>query len=126
MVRLFSTILRRESDGSYVLVTPAEKLTIAVDDAPFLAVELKSEGEGRNRRLAFRLNTDDVIVAGPDHPLEIRNDADGPHPYLEVRRGLKALVNRPVYYELVELALAEENERVGLWSEGLFFPLGDE
>lgn len=126
MVRLFSTILRREADGSYVLVTPAEKLTIAVDDAPFLAVELKSEGEGRDRRLAFRLNNDDLIVAGPEHGLEIRNDVDGPHPYLEVRRGLKALVSRPVYYELVELALAEENSPVGLWSEGLFFPLGDE
>src|SRR4029079_15916117 len=69
MVRLFSTILRREPDGSFVLVTPAEKLDIAVEDAPFVAVELKSEGAGEARRPAFRLNTGDAIVAGPAHPL---------------------------------------------------------
>src|SRR5581483_10362864 len=69
MVRLFSTILRREPDGSFVLVTPVEKLDIEVEDAPFTAVELKSEGEGRNRRLAFRLNTGDFVVAGREHPL---------------------------------------------------------
>ncbi len=69
MVRLFSTILRREPDGSFVLVTPVEKLDIAVEDAPFVAVELKSEGEGEDRRLAFRLNTGDLVVAGPEHRL---------------------------------------------------------
>ena len=65
MVRLFSTILRREPDGGFVLVTPAEKLDIEVEDAPFVAVELKSEGEGEGRRLAFRLNTGDLVIAGP-------------------------------------------------------------
>src|SRR6188768_1323819 len=64
MVRLFSTILRREPDGGFVLVTPAEKLDIEVEDAPFVAVELKSEGEGRDRSLAFRLNTGDPVIAG--------------------------------------------------------------
>ena len=120
MVRLFSTILRREPDGGFVLVTPAEKLDIQVEDAPFVAVELKSEGEGRDRRLAFRLNTGDLVVAGPDHPL--RFDA-GPHPYLEVRNGLDALVVRPAYYELAEIALAEGAAPPGVWSNGLFFPL---
>src|SRR3954468_5399607 len=67
MVRLFSTILRREPDGGYVLVTPAEKLDIHVEDAPFVAVEMKSEGEGRARSLAFRLNIGDLVVAGPEH-----------------------------------------------------------
>jgi uncharacterized protein len=120
MVRLFSTILRREPDGGFVLVTPAEKLDILVEDAPFVAVELKSEGEGRDRTLAFRLNTGDLVVAGPDHPL--RFDA-GPHPYVEVRGGLDALVVRPVYYELAEIALAEGATPPGVWSGGRFFPL---
>jgi hypothetical protein len=123
MVRLFSTILRREPDGGFVLVTPAEKLNIDVEDAPFVAVELKSEGEGRNRSLAFRLNTDDVVVAGPRHPLRFEGGEGGPHPYVEVRPGLDALVARPVYYELANLALAEGTEPPGLWSGGAFFPL---
>jgi hypothetical protein len=123
MVRLFSTILRREPDGRHVLVTPVEKLDIAVEDAAFIAVEVKGEGEGRDRRLAFRLNTGDVVVAGPDHPLRFAAAADGPHPYLGVRGGLEALVARPVYYELAEMALAEGAEPAGLWSDGAFFPL---
>jgi hypothetical protein len=123
MVKLFSTILRREPDGAYVLVTPAEKLDIAVEDAPFVAVEVKSEGEGESRRLAFRLNTGDLIVAGPDHPLRFEQKPDGPHPYLLVRKGLEALVARPVYYELVNIALDEGATPPGLWSDGRFFPV---
>jgi len=124
MVRLFSTILRREKDGSFVLVTPAEKLSIVVEDAPFLAVELKSEGVGRDRQLAFRLNTGELVKAGPDNALSVHEGEDGPHPYLHVRAGLEALVARSVYYELMNLALEESGEgRVGLWSGGQFFPL---
>jgi hypothetical protein len=123
MVRLFATILRREADGGYVLVTPAEKLDIVVEDAPFVAVELRSEGRGADRRLAFRLNTGDLIVAGRDHPLRFEPRADGPHPYLRVRGGLDALVARPVYYELAELALEDDASSPGLWSDGVFFPL---
>src|SRR5205085_6771118 len=126
MVRLFSSILRREADGSFVLVTPVEKLDIAVEDAPFVAVELKSEGEGEGRSLAFRLNTGDLVVAGPDHPLRFEEGEDGPHPYVEVRSGLDALVARPVYYELAELAPAEAAEPAGLWSGGRFFALEPE
>src|SRR4051812_30239587 len=121
MVRLFSTILRREPDGGYVLVTPAEKLDIHVEDAPFVAVEMKSEGEGRARSLAFRLNTGDLVVAGPEHGLRCAAGDEGPHPYLHVRGGLEALVARSVYYELAELALAEGAEPPGLWSGGAFF-----
>lgn len=123
MVRLFSTILRREPDGSYVLVTPVEKLSIEVDDAPFVAVEMKSEGEGRERRVAFRLNTGDIVLADADHPLRVIERADGPHPYVTVRAGLDALVARPVYYEMVNIALDEENDPPGLWSAGRFFAL---
>lgn len=123
MVRLFSTILRREPDGSHVLVTPGEKLDIAVEDAPFLAVEVKSEGTGRDRSLAFRLNTDDLVVAGPDNAIRFESHEDGPHPYLHVRGGLEALIARAVYYELAEIALGEGDDPPGLWSNGAFFPM---
>jgi hypothetical protein len=123
MVKLFSSILRREEDGSYVLVTPAEKLDIIVEDAPFIAVEVKSEGEGRARSLAFRLNTDDLVIAGPANPIRVVTRDDGPHPYVMVRGGMEALIARPVYYELAELAVAEAAEPLGLWSGGAFFAL---
>jgi hypothetical protein len=122
MVRLFSTILRREADGRFMLVTPVEKLDIEVEDAPFVAVELKTEGEGEAMSLAFRLNTGEVLIAGPNHRLRFEAGPEGPHPYLEVRGGLDALVARPVYYELAELALAG-GEPAGLWSGGAFFPM---
>jgi hypothetical protein len=124
MVRLFSTLLRREADGGYVLVTPVEKLDITVEDAPFTAVEMRSEGAGQERRLAFRLNTDDLIVADRDHPLRFGAGEDGPHPYLRVRGELDALITRSVYYELAELALQDEAAPPGIWSDGVFFPLG--
>lgn len=123
MVRLFSTILRREPDGGYVLVTPVEKLDIAVEDAPFIAVEMKVEGEGRDARLAFRLNTGDLVNASQDHPLRFTERDDGPRPYLHVRGGLEALVARPVYYELAAMALANDTTPPGVWSDGAFFPL---
>jgi uncharacterized protein len=119
MVRLFATLLRREADGSYVLVTPVEKLAIAVEDRPFTAVELSSDGTGRDRRLAFRLNTGDVVVAGAEHPLSV--DAEGPQ--LIVRRDLAARIARSVFYELAELAIGEGHAPAGLWSDGRFFAL---
>lgn len=123
MVRLFSTILRREADGRFVLVTPVEKLDIDVDDAPFTAVELKQDGEGREVRLAFRLNTGDLVVAGPEHALRFDEREDGPRPYLHVRGGLDALIARSVYYELAEIALANGSAPPGVWSDGAFFAL---
>ena len=125
LVHLFSTILRREADGSYVLVTPGEKLDIIVDDAPFVAVAVTSEGEGANRRLAFRLNTGDHVLAGSDHVLRVMTAADGtPRPYLHVRGGLEALVNRATFYQLADWALAEGADPPGLWSGGAFFLFG--
>ncbi|CAN5150452.1 DUF1285 domain-containing protein [soil metagenome] len=128
MVRLFSSILRREADGSFVLVTPVEKLTIDVEDAPFVALEVRTEGTGTSRTLAFRLNTGDLVTAGPDHLIRLRRcadgpDVDGPHPYLVVRGGLEALIARSVYYEMANLALDENGYPPGLWSGGAFFPL---
>jgi len=125
MVRLFSTVLRREPDGGYVLVTPVEKLSIEVEDAPFVAVEMKVDGTGADARLAFRLNTGDLVTAGPDHALrfEAGADGDGPRPYIHVRGGLEALVARPLYYDLAEIALAHDDTAPGVWSDGVFFPL---
>jgi hypothetical protein len=128
MVRLFSTVLRRELDGGHVLVTPVEKLSIAVEDAPFVVVEMSSEGAGADRRCAFRTNVGDLVVAGPDHPLVVEDRGHGAHPYLRVRGRLDALVARPVYYELANLALDEQagpDGAIGLWSDGAFFALGD-
>jgi len=126
MVRLFSTILRREADGSYVLVTPVEKLDIAVEDAPFVAVEMKAEGAGSDQSLAFRLNTGDLVTAGPDHPLRFVAGDDGPRPYLAVRGGMEARVARSVYYDLANLAIAGEESPAGVWSKGAFFRLEDD
>ena len=124
MVKLFSTVLRREPDGSHVLVTPVEKLDIDVEDAPFIATLVTSEGEGRARQLGFTLNTGDAVIAGPDNRLWVEQGEGGePRPYIHVRRGLDALIARSVYYELAELALAEDNDAIGLWSGGMFFPL---
>lgn len=123
MVRLFSTILRREADGRFVLVTPVEKLDIDVEDAPFVAVEMKREGEGTAMKLAFRLNTGDLVTAGPGHGLRFEEREDGPRPYLQVRGRLEALVNRSVYYELAEIALANGSAPPGIWSNGAFFAL---
>lgn len=129
MIKLFSTILRREPDGGHVLVTPAEKLSIAVEDTPFRAVEMKSEGEGETRKLVFRLDTDDLVMAGPDHPLTFGSDADDPDPRLHVRgtigNGLEARIDRTLYYEIVELALAEDAEPPAIWSNGACFLLVD-
>lgn len=123
MVRLFASILRREDDGRFVLVTPTEKLDIAVEDAPFVAVEVKSEGTKKRRRLAFRLNTGDLVVAGAKTALRFAQSDDGPTPYLHVRGGLEARLVRPVFYELAEIALAEGGDPPGVWSAGAFFSM---
>ncbi len=123
MVRLFSTILRREPDGSYVLVTPVEKLDILVEDAPFVAVELKISGEGRDATLTFRLNTGDLVTADAAHALRFEAGEDGPRPYLHVRGGLDAVVARAVYYELAQRAIDGDDTPPGVWSAGQFFAI---
>ena len=123
MVRLFSTVLRREPDGRHVLVTPVEKLDIDVEATAFRAVELQSEGNGRARRIGLKLNSGDAVIIGPEHPLKLVETEHGVSPRVIVRHGLEAELDRPVYYELAELALAEGNAPPGLWSDGAFFPL---
>ncbi|GLK69367.1 hypothetical protein GCM10008179_30050 [Hansschlegelia plantiphila] len=123
LVKLFSTVLRRDPDG-YVLVTPAEKLSITVDDAPFVAVEMASDGEGPDRQIRFRTNVDETVDIGPDHPLRFEQGKAGFRPYARVRADLWALVARSVVYDLV--ALAEEREGLlGVWSGGQFFAMGE-
>jgi hypothetical protein len=122
MVRLFASILRREPGGGHVLVTPVEKVGIIVEDAPFLAVEMASEGAGQDRRLTFRTNVGDIVAAGPDHPLrfETESETGGLKPYLRVRGGLDALLTRALVHELV--ALADESDGApGVRSGGVFF-----
>ena len=121
MVRLFSTILRREEDGGYVLVTPVEKLDIVVDDLPFLAVELKAEGVGRDTSLAFRLNTGAFVTADEAHPIAFADGPDGPLPSILVRGGLSARIVRSVYYDLAARAIDEGGTPAGVWSGGAFF-----
>lgn len=129
MVRLFASVLRREADGRYALVTPFEKQWIEVEDAPLLAVEVKSEGEGEARRLAFRLNTDELVVCSAERPLILRGNVEEPRPYLGLARGLEARIERSVYYDLVEAALADLGDTADdpvalpIWSEGSCFRL---
>jgi len=120
LIRQFARILRREADGSHVLVTPGEKLTIEVELAALVAVAMTHEGEGQERRIALLLNSGDAIVLGPNHPLRMTTNGV---PLVAVRGGLEALLARPVYYELAEIALAEGAEPAGVWSDGAFFAL---
>jgi len=124
LVRLFSTILRRDPDGFH-LVTPVEKMKITVEDAPFIAVRVDRDGEA----LRFLTNVGDEVEAGPDHAIRVEEDpATGePRPYLHVRRGLEALIARPVFYELVEMASERdtpEGPRFGVASNGAWFAVG--
>jgi len=129
LVKLFASVLRRENDGEYWLVTPVERGRILVEDAPFTAVEVTAEGDGKERIIRFRTNLDDEVEAGPDHPIRVDHDlASGePSPYVHVRGGLEARILRPVYYHLVELGdevEADGETMFGVWSRGQFFPLG--
>jgi len=129
LVRLFSTVLQRETDGTFWLVTPVERGRITVEDAPFVAVELTRRGEGRHQQLIFRTNVDDTVAADAAHPLRVVDDprTAAPSPYILVREGLEARLTRPVFYELVELGREErvgDKTLYGVWSNGTFFPLG--
>lgn len=129
LVRLFSTILRREADGRYVLVTPVEKVGLVVEDAPFIAVRVDRAEKGERQTLTFMTNVGDTVEAGREHPLRVtfRGPEREPRPYVHVRGGLEARLSRPVFYELV--ALADERptasgRELGVWSGGVFFSLG--
>jgi hypothetical protein len=128
LVKLFSTVLRLE-DGEYWLVTPVERGRVAVEDAPFTAVELDARGTGRDQALWFRTNVDDWILAGRAHPIRVAvaPDSGEPRPYILVRDGLEALIVRSVFYELAHRAIEHRENgsgTVGVWSDRTYFPLG--
>ncbi len=135
LVCLFASVLKREADGGFWLETPAERGPIEVEDAPFLAVELDWTGLGRDQILTFRTNVDQLVSAGPDHPIRISHDVltCEPTPYLLVRSGagrwpIEARISRAVYYELVALAeveVVEGRRMLGVWSNRRFFALGE-
>jgi len=127
LVRLFSTILRRDGDD-YFLVTPVEKVGITVDDAPFVAVDFEASGSGIDQDLTFSTNVGDSVTAGPAHPIRVERDpATGePAPYVLVRANLEALIDRKSFYRLVELGVHADHDGAqwfGLWSGGVFFPV---
>jgi len=128
MVKLFSTIIRRDGDD-YFLITPVEKVGIKVDDAPFVAVTLEVEGQGEAQVLRFTSNVDESVLADDEHPLRVEIDplTQEPAPYILVRHNLEALIHRNVFYQLVELAQTREIDGqnwLGVWSSGVFFPIG--
>jgi hypothetical protein len=125
LVRLFSTILRKDPDG-YVLVTPAEKMRIRVDDVPFQAVLMDVAGDGPDRTLTFTTNVGDEAVAGRDNPIRVETDpvTQEPAPYVHIRKGLEARIARAVFYQLADLAVPGDDGLLGVWSGGVFFPLG--
>ena len=129
LVKLFASVLKRDESGDFWLITPAEMCRIKVDDAPFTAVEMKVDRDKHGQRLIFRSNIDEMVTAGLDHPIrvEINSETGEPSPYIELRDGLKALIVRSVFYELVEIG--EERELNGdtmlvVESDGEFFEIG--
>ena len=123
LVRLFATILRKDAD-KYFLVTPVEKVGITVDDAPFVAVDFETNGTGTKQILQFETNVGDFTTASSENPIRVVRDAETgePSPYVHVRAGLEALIDRKSFYRLVEIG-AHHDEWFGLWSSGTFFPI---
>ncbi len=126
LVRLFSTILKLE-DGKYFLVTPVEKVGIRVQDAPFVAVDIEAAGDGAAQSISFTTNVGDTVIAGPNHAIRVDRDESGePSPYVHIRAGLEALIDRKSFYRLVDLGEANNvdgTEMFGVWSDGVFFPI---
>lgn len=127
MVRLFSSILKLEN-GKYYLVTPVEKVGIKVDDAPFVAVDFDVSGEGTAQMVTFTTHVGDTATAGVDHPIRVERDAvtGEPSPYVMIRAGLEALIDRKSFYRLVEVCVHARHagaDWFGLWSGGQFFPV---
>ncbi|WP_368185167.1 DUF1285 domain-containing protein [Aestuariibius sp. HNIBRBA575] len=123
LVKLFSSIIRKDGDD-FFLVTPVEKVGITVDDAPFVAVDFNSVDNG----LEFVTNVEDVVVAGPDHPIRVVRDAETgePSPYILIRRNLEALIDRKSFYRLVDLGETQTVDGAdwfGITSQGTFFPI---
>jgi hypothetical protein len=130
LVCLFASVLKREEDGSFWLETPVERGRVEVEDAPFIAVEVFWQRCNGRQCLTFRTNLDEMVTADHDHPIRVAVDprTREPRPYVAVRGGLEARINRATFYELVAMAEPEKvegREVLGVWSEGVFFPIDD-
>ncbi|MBY0563061.1 MAG: DUF1285 domain-containing protein [Hyphomonadaceae bacterium] len=125
LVRLFASILRKDEDGETYLVTPAEKIRVAVEDAPFVAIRADRHGEGEAQTILFTTNVGDVVTADAAHPLRVAVDPDTgePRPYVLVRGRLEARILRAPFYELVEWAERRDG-KLGVWSGGVWWQLG--
>ena len=128
LVKLFASVLRHDEDGVHYLVTPVEKCSVEIEDAPFLAVRMKVTGAGKDQIIEFETSVDDVVVVDEAHPLrfETEQGTDGLKPYVLVRARLEALVNRALFYDLVALGVVEPHngdEWFGVWSSGVFWPM---
>jgi len=128
LVRLFASVLRRDDDGDYWLITPAEMARITVEDAPFMAVELTASGDGADQILSFRTNVDAMVTVDGSHPIRVDMDSGTgePSPYVVLDGAIEAKIARAVYYELVSLGVEKNHDGdiLGVWSSGVFFPLG--
>ena len=129
LVKLFSSVIEKDKNDTYWLVTPAEKGQILVEDVPFMAVECEVNGTGEKQVLNFRTNIDDYVKAGGENPLFFRvdSDTDEPKPYILVRKNLEAKLTRSVFYQVVDLGVEEllKGERMfGVWSKTKFFVIG--
>ena len=129
LIDLFASILRKDEDGETYLVTPVEKIKIAVQRAPFVAIRADIEGEGEAQRIFFTTNLDEVVEAGPENPIRVETDPETlePAPFVTVRGRLEASLKRSVFYELVEHAVERdtaEGKQLGIWANAVFFPLG--
>ena len=129
LVKLFATVLERDKNGDFWLITPAERGRIVVEDAPFVAVGVEFEGGGNDQRIVFRTNLDHELRAGPEHPIRVAFEplSDEPSPYILVRERVEARISRAVFYDLVEHAVERPSARgteIGIWSDRIFFVLG--
>ncbi len=126
LVKLFSSILKLE-DGQYFLVTPVEKVGIRVVDKPFVAVDIEAAGAGAEQVISFTTNVEDTVIAGPEHPIRVVRDEEGePSPYVMVRAGMEALIDRKSFYRLVDLGESHDvdgTDWFGVWSQATFFPI---
>lgn len=126
LVKLFSSVLKLE-DGKHYLVTPVEKVGIRVEDAPFVAVDMEAAGDGSDQVITFTTNVEDVVIAGAENPIRVVRDETGePSPYVHVRAGLEALIDRKTFYRMIDLGESNAVDGVdmfGIWSSGAFFPI---
>ncbi|MCH2549126.1 MAG: DUF1285 domain-containing protein [Alphaproteobacteria bacterium] len=128
IVKLFASVLKRDEEGDYWLETPVQKGRIDVEDVPFVAIGLDISGNGKSQKLNFKTNIGETVTASYEHNIWIETEqiSGKPSPYIHIRNGLYALMSRPVYYQLADLAVYRSKDNIlGVWSSGVFFELAE-